>query len=89
MRIRTFLPVLLAAVILAASAVVAVVLHDDAVARARDADQDSARQAAQELEKTLQATAFRLRGVAGLFDASQEVTAPEFRAFVSALSSCS
>jgi len=82
---RTFLSILLVAGILAATVAVAVVLHDTTVARARDAEQNNARRASQELERTLQATAFRLRGVAGLFEASEEVSAPEFHAFATPL----
>lgn len=82
---RTLLSILLVAGILAGTVAVAVVLHDTAVARARDAEQNNARRAAQELEKTLQATAFRLRGVAGLFEASERVSAPEFHAFATPL----
>jgi diguanylate cyclase (GGDEF)-like protein len=80
--LRTPLSILLVLGILVASAAVAVVLHDGAVDRARVVERGHARQAAQELEKTLQATAFRLRGVAGLFEASQFVSDDEFRAFV-------
>jgi diguanylate cyclase (GGDEF)-like protein len=79
---RTLLSILLVAGILGATGVVAVVLRDNAVAGARDAEQDNARKVSQELVKTLQATAFTLRGVVGLFDASAEVKAPEFHAFV-------
>jgi diguanylate cyclase (GGDEF)-like protein/PAS domain S-box-containing protein len=79
---RTFLSILLVAGILMATGVVAVVLQDDAVARIRDAEQDNARKASQELAKTLQTTAFALRSVVGLFDASERVSASEFHAFV-------
>ena len=82
---RTFLSVLLVAGILAATAVVALVLHDGAVARVDDAERGSARRASQELEKTLAATSFRLRGVAGLFEASEQVSSSEFRAFATPL----
>ena len=83
--LRTPLSILLVLGILVASAAVAIVLHDGAVDRARDVERGYARQAAQELEKTLQATAFRLRGVAGLFEASQHVSDDGFRAFVKPL----
>jgi hypothetical protein len=83
--LRTPLSILLVLGILVASAAVAVVLHDGAVDRARVVERGHAREAAQELEKTLQATAFRLRGVAGLFEASQHVSDDGFRAFVKPL----
>jgi signal transduction histidine kinase len=78
---RTLLSSLLVAGVLAASGVVAVILHGNAVARARDGERDDARQAVGALERSLEATAFRLRGVAGLFEASESVSAPEFHAF--------
>ncbi len=82
---RTILSILLIAGILAATAVVASVVHDGVVARARDAERADARRAAQELEKTLEATTFGLRGAAGLFEASEEVSPTEFRTFVAPL----
>jgi diguanylate cyclase (GGDEF)-like protein/PAS domain S-box-containing protein len=78
---RTFLSILLVAGILTATVVVAVVLQDAAVASIRGAEQDNARKASQELAKTLQTTAFALRSVVGLFDASETVSASEFHAF--------
>ena len=82
---RAILSILLVAGILVSSAVVALVLHDGAADRIRDAERGHAGRAAQELEKTLEETSFRLRGVAGLFEASEQVSRSEYRAFVSPL----
>jgi diguanylate cyclase (GGDEF)-like protein/PAS domain S-box-containing protein len=82
---RTFLSILLVAGILTATVVVAVVLQDAAVASIRGDEQDNARKASQELAKTLQTTAFALRSVVGLFDASETVSASEFHAFAKPL----
>jgi len=82
---RALLSILLVAGILVASAVVALVLHDSAADRIRAAERVHAGQAAQELEKTLEETAFRIRGVAGLFEASERVSRSEYRAFVTPL----
>ncbi len=77
---RAILSTLLVAGILVSSAVVALVLHDGAADRIRDAERGHAGRAAQELEKTLEETSIRLRGVAGLFEASEQVSRSEYRA---------
>ena len=82
---RAYLSTLLIAGIVSASAGMALVLHDGALDDARDGERGNAVQATQELEQTLWATASSLRAVAGLFEASQEVSETEFRAFATPL----
>jgi diguanylate cyclase (GGDEF)-like protein len=79
---RTFLSALVIGGILAAGIALAAVMYGKEERRVREDARDRASRAAFVLEQTVAATAISLRGVAGLFEASDGVSRSEFDTYV-------